>query len=349
MTERINLAVIGAGVIGKRHVHEIAHNEACRLAAIADPTPEAAAYADALNVPYYRDYREALARGDVDAAIVCTPNHTHLDVGLACIGHKLPLLMEKPIADDLDSARKLADAASAAGVAMLVGHHRRHNPSVRAVKEAIEGGRIGKLVMANIMCLMVKPDAYFEVPWRRQPGGGPILINLIHEIDLLRHVCGEIASVQAVTSNATRGHEVEDSAACTLTLASGALANISLSDTTSTPWSWDTTAGEDRALFDYRPVPTHFFAGTDGALTLPDLALWSYRGKKGRDQPIHDTRLPIVEENVYAAQLRHFLDVVRGDARPVIDGRDAANTLAATLAVVEAARTSRPVTPSVFR
>ncbi|SAK60059.1 inositol 2-dehydrogenase [Caballeronia hypogeia] len=345
MTGRINIAVIGAGVIGKRHVHEIAHNDACRLAAIADPTPEAAAYADTLNVPYYCDYREALARGDVDAAIVCTPNHTHLEVGLACIGHQLPLLMEKPIADDIDSARKLADAATAVGVALLVGHHRRHNPSVRAVKEAIEGGRIGKLVMANIMCLMYKPDAYFEVPWRRQPGGGPVLINLIHEIDLLRHLCGEIVAVQAVASNGTRGHEVEDSAACTLTLANGALANISLSDTTSAPWSWETTAGEDRALFDYRPVPTHFFAGTDGALTLPDLALWSYRAKKGRDQPIQETRLPMVEENVYAAQLRHFLDVVRGDARPVIDGHDAARTLAATLAVVEAARTARPATP----
>ncbi|WP_277184252.1 Gfo/Idh/MocA family protein [Caballeronia sp. BR00000012568055] len=343
MAERINTAVIGAGVIGKRHVDEIAHNDACRLVAIADPSPEAAAYADALNVPYYRD---ALARDDVHAAIVCTPNHTHLEVGLACIARKLPLLMEKPIADDLDSARALADAAAKAGVAMLVGHHRRHNPAVRAVKQAIEGGRIGKLVLANILCLMYKPDAYFEVPWRRQPGGGPVLINLIHEIDLLRHLCGEIVSVQAVTSNANRGHEVEDSAACTLTLANGALANVSLSDTTSTPWNWDTTAGEDRALFDYRPVPTHFFAGTDGALTLPDLALWSYRGKKGRDQPIHDTHLSFVAENVYAAQLRHFLDVVKGDARPVIDGHDAARTLAATLAVVEASRTSRPATPA---
>jgi predicted dehydrogenase len=226
-------------------------------------------------------------------------------------------------------------------VPMLVGHHRRHNPAVRAVKEAIDGGKIGKLVMANIMCLTYKPDAYFDAPWRRQPGGGPILINLIHEIDLLRHLCGEIVSVQAVTSNKTRGHDVEDSAACTLKLANGALANISLSDTTVTPWCWDTAAGEDRALFDYRPVPTHFFAGSDGALTLPDLEWWSYSGRKGRDQPIQDARLAITEENVYAAQLRHFLAVVKGEVKPVIDGHDATRTLAATLAVVESAQTSR--------
>ncbi|MGF6852655.1 putative dehydrogenase [Paraburkholderia sp. CI3] len=92
--------------------------------------------------------------------------------------------------------------------------------------------------------------------------------HLAHEIDLLRHLCGGIETVQVVTSSGTRRFAVEDSAACSLRLSSRALANISLSDTTATPWNWDTAGGEDRKLFDYRPVPTHFFAGTDGALFL---------------------------------------------------------------------------------
>jgi predicted dehydrogenase len=339
--EKIGIAVIGAGVIGRRHVQEIARNESCRLVAIADPSPGSASYAASLSVPLYADYRELLKHERIDAAIVCTPNHTHLEVGLAFIERKIPVLMEKPIADDLESANALADASKEAGVAMLVGHHRRHNPAVRAAKEAVASGKIGTLVMANIMCLLYKPDDYFNVPWRRQPGGGPILINLIHEIDLLRFICGEIVSVQAVSSNKVRGFDVEDSAACTLRLANGALANISLSDTTATPWGWDTAAGEDRELFAYRPVPTHFFAGTNGAVTMPDLTMWSYQGAKGRDQPIHDARLAVPEENTYANQLEHFVDVVRGSVRPVIDGHDAARTLAATLAVEESARLGR--------
>ncbi|AET92654.1 oxidoreductase domain protein [Burkholderia sp. YI23] len=338
--EPLNIAVIGAGVIGKRHVQEIRNNDACRLVALADPSSDASGYAASLSVPLYSDYRALLDKEHVDAAIVCTPNHTHLEVGLACIERRVPVLMEKPVADDLASAHALAEASEQAGVAVLVGHHRRHNPAVRKAKETIASGRIGRLVVANIMCLLYKPDAYFDVPWRKQAGGGPILINLIHEIDLLRHLSGEIVSVQALSSNTVRAHDVEDSAACTLRLANGALANISLSDTTATPWSWDTAAGEDRQLFDYRPVPTHFFAGTDGALTLPDLTMWSYEDEKGRHRPIHDTRIDLAEENTYANQLRHFVDVARGATTPIVDARDAARTLEATLAVVELARTS---------
>ena len=80
--------------------------------------------------------------------------------------------------------------------------------------------------------------------WRRSRGGGPILINLIHEIDLIRFVCGEIASVQAFTSNAVRGFEVEDTAAVLLRLTNGALATDSLSDTAVAPWTWDLASGE---------------------------------------------------------------------------------------------------------
>jgi predicted dehydrogenase len=90
-------------------------------------------------------------------------------------------------------------------------------------------------------------------------------------------------------------------------------------------------------------VPTHFFAGTDGALSLPDRTLWSYDGEKGRHRPINDERIPMKEENVYANQLRHFIDVVSGVAEPLIDAHDAAQTLATTLAVVEAARTGRKI------
>jgi len=335
----INIAVIGVGVIGKRHLQEIANSDQCRLVAIADSSPEAEHQAGTLGVALYKDYRKLLDTEGVDAVIVCTPNSTHVEVGVACMDRGIPVLIEKPIADDLASALALAEASRIARVPVLVGHHRRHNPMVRAAKKAIGEGRIGKLVVANIMCLAYKPDAYFAVPWRRRIGGGPILINMIHEIDLIRHLCGDVSSVQAVSSSRIRAHEVEDSAACTLELDNGTIANISLSDTVATPWSWDTAAGEDLQLFDYRQVPTHFLAGTNGALSLPDGTLWSYDGEKGRHRPIHDERIPMEEENVYANQLRHFVDVVSGAAEPLIDAHDAARTLAATLAVVEAART----------
>lgn len=341
--EKVNIAVIGVGVIGKRHIHEILENSNCRLVAIADPSGEAYEYAGSLAVPLYPNFLELLDKEQVDAVIVCTPNDTHLGVGLACLARKIPVLMEKPIADKLESAYALADAAKDAGVPLLVGHHRRHNSVVRAVKDLISRGQIGDIVIANILCLLYKPNEYFNAEWRRRPGGGPILINLIHEIDLIRYLCGEIKSVRAVSSKKIRHFEVEDSAACTLELLSGALANISLSDTTVSPWSWDTAAGEDRQLFDYRPVPTHFFAGTAGAISIPELTLWSYAGEKGRHRPINEARLPIPYENTYANQLQHFIDVVRGLVKPVIGGHDAARTLQATLAVIASAESGSTV------
>ena len=85
---------------------------------------------------------------------------------------------------------------------------------------------MGRLTCASVLYTFFKPDEYFALEWRRRAGGGPILINLIHEIDLIRYVCGEIAEVEAITSNAVRGFEVEDTAAVILRLANGALVTI---------------------------------------------------------------------------------------------------------------------------
>lgn len=333
----LRIAVIGLGVIGRRHIAEILANAKCTLAAVADPSPDAAARALALGVPCHGDPTAMLDTQKPDAAIICTPNHLHLDIGRECIDRGIPLLMEKPIADTHAAALELATLARVASVPLLVGHHRRHNPLVTRTREAIQDGSIGKLVMGSVMCLMYKPDAYFDVAWRRQRGAGPVLINLIHEVDLIRYICGEVTSVQAISSNALRGYEVEDSVSCSLRLANGALVSIALSDTAASPWSWETSAGEDTSLFPQRLVPTHFFAGTHGSLSMPDLTHWHYKGERGRQAPISDRKLPAASTNTYANQLEHFIRVARREAEPVIGGFDAARTLEVTLAVQEAA------------
>ena len=115
-------------------------------------------------------------------------------------------------------------------------------------------------------------DDYFDVAWRREPGGGPILINLIHDIDNLRFIAGEIAAVQAVTSSARRGFAVEDTAAALLRFRDGALGTVVLSDTVAAPWSWELTAGE-RTSYSYPQTgqDCYLFAGTNGALAVPSL------------------------------------------------------------------------------
>jgi predicted dehydrogenase len=138
-------------------------------------------------------------------------------------------------------------------------------------REIVQDGRIGRLTAVTALWLLHKPTDYFQVAWRRETGGGPILINLIHDLDDLRFICGEIASVQAITSNGARGFAVEDTAAITLAFVNGALGTVTLSDAVAAPWSWEITSGE-APNYPQRPENCYLFAGTEGSLAVREAA-----------------------------------------------------------------------------
>src|SRR5690606_33612082 len=174
---------------------------------------------------------------------------------------------------------RLVEAQAASGVPVLVGHHRRHNPIVQRARALVQEGRLGRLVAVHAQATFLKPDAYFDVAWRREPGGGPVLINLIHDIDLLRFLAGEVEDVISATSSAVRGFAVEDTAAAVLRFAGGALGTVLASDAAVSPWCWDFCAGE-QPQYPRQAVQSHYLSGTEGSLSLPDLALWRYAGER---------------------------------------------------------------------
>lgn len=339
----VRLAVIGAGAIGRRHVALMLEEPLCAVAAIADPAPAAEAFARERGLPYFRDAAGMLDATRPEGAIIATPNALHVPAGLACAQRAIPMLVEKPIADTLEGADTLVRAAARAGVALLVGHHRRHNPIIETARDLVQEGRLGRLAAVAALCAVLKPDGYFaEGPWRREPGGGPVLINLIHDIDSLRFICGEIAEVRALTANAVRGFGVEDAAAVALRFTGGALGTVTLSDAVAAPWSWEITSGEN-PFYPQRPESCYLFAGTEGSLAVPALALWHYPGERGWGAPLACDRIEVAAADPLVRQLRHFCRVVRGEAEPRITGPDATRTLAATLAVHRAAESGRPV------
>ncbi|MEO8345721.1 MAG: Gfo/Idh/MocA family oxidoreductase [Betaproteobacteria bacterium] len=341
--KRLRIGVIGAGAFGQRHIATIRREPLCELAAIADPAKAAAAFALQNGHAYYASYDDMLANARLDAAIIATPNALHAPTGLACAAHGVHMLIEKPIAETVAAAQRLSEAAEHAGVALLVGHHRRYNPIIAKAREIVQGGGIGRLTAVTALWMLQKPAAYFDVAWRVEPeGGGPILINLVHDIDDLRFICGEIASVQAMTANGARGHAVEDTAVITLRFAGGALGTITVSDAVAAPWSWEITSGE-AAMYPQRPENCYLFAGTTGSLAAPKLELWRYAGETGWSAPLSCERLEILPEDPQVVQLRHFCRVIRGEEAPLITGRDATRTLATTLAIREAATTGRRI------
>lgn len=339
---KTKLVVVGVGAIGRMHVERARLHPQCEVVAVSDPTPAGEAFARAEGLRWFADYASMLDEMRPQGAIVATPNATHLPVGLACIARGIAVLMEKPIADTVEQAEALTRAAQTAGVALMVGHHRRHNPILRHGREIIKSGRLGKPVSAMAMATFYKPDAYFDMAWRREKGGGPVLINLIHDIDMMRYLVGEIVQVQAATSNGARGFAVEDTAAVLLTFASGALGTLAVSDCAVSPWNWDLAAGE-AAHYPQQRVNTHFFTGTEGSLTLPLLEVWEYRGNKGWHEPLSVEMTPPHRIDPYHEQLRHFAAVIDGTEAPVCSGHDATRTLAATFAVHRAVEANAPV------
>ncbi|MFC7397780.1 Gfo/Idh/MocA family protein [Chelatococcus sp. GCM10030263] len=349
---RARIGIIGLGVIGKSHLAVLQETENAEVVAVADPTQAARDHAAGRAVKTYDDYRAMIEADRLDGVVVATPNDQHVPVALDCIAHDIAVLVEKPIAESVEAARRLCEAAEAKNVPILVGHHRRHNPAVRAVRKAVADGIIGKPAIATVIYTQLKPESYFNLGWRRdKASGGPILINLIHEIDLIRYVFGEIDSLQALSSSAVRGFPVEDTAAVLLRFRNGALGTISLSDTAASPFSWDLASGEFDQMagttgkLQRQKVSSHVFSGSEGSLTLPDARHFGYRGdtEPGWLSDLNEDRLALASESAYHRQARHFASVSLREEEPVINGRDGLRTLEATLAVRTASESGSTV------
>ena len=338
----VRLLLIGAGVIGRTHIDRIGRDPHLALAGIAEPSAAGKALAEQLGVPWAASHLELLERTQAQGAIVATPNASHVGMAIDCLERGVAALVEKPVADTVAEALALVQAQQRTGVPVLVGHHRRHNPINSRARSIVQDGRLGRVVTANVMCTVLKPDAYFDAAWRRQPGGGPVLINLIHEIDMLRFLCGEITEVQALSSNAVRGFAVEDTAAAVLRFASGALGTVVLSDAAASPWCWDFCAAE-QDQYPRQDVQSHFIAGTHGSLSLPDLAQWNYRGERSWHAEMTLEKTFVHKADAYSRQLQHFAAVIEGREAPLCSAVDGLRTLQATLAVAEAARSGQAV------
>jgi predicted dehydrogenase len=338
----VRIALIGAGLIGREHAALVGEHPGTTLAAIADPTPDAAVLASSLGVPHFDDYERMLDEVDPDGVIVALPNQLHVDAGLACITRRIPVLVEKPIADTVASAMRLVHVAEDAGVPVLVGHHRRHGTDIREAKRAISSGELGQIVAISGVAAVAKHDAYFDVDWRRTSGGGPLLINAIHDIDCFRTLCGEIETVQAIGSSAIRGHEVEDTVAVALRFANGAVGTFLLTDASPSPYFWE-IAAEQSLTFPRQAEDCYVVFGRRASLAVPTLDLWQHEAGGDWRDPLVRRRLPAPVESCYVAQLENLIDVIDGEAEPVVSGREGALTLVATLAVARAVAERRPV------
>ncbi|CAN7522097.1 Gfo/Idh/MocA family oxidoreductase [Bosea sp. LjRoot90] len=339
----IAIGVIGAGLIGRKHLAKIAEHPDFDLVGIADVNAEQVA-AQNPQARVFADYRTMLDEARPSAVIIASPNQLHAENGIECARRGIHILIEKPVTDTLESANTLIGELRKAGIRSLVGHHRRHHRQVATLRSLLGEGRIGNLVGVSAIWAAYKPDPYFKVAsWRTQAGGGPVLINLIHEIDFLRFSVGEIVSVGAVLSNRQRGFAVEDTAGVLIEFENGAIGTFFASDSAVSPWTTEQGVGESPE-FPFSGESSYRFMGSQGALEFPNLVAWTQaNGEPSWNQPIQAQRIHAPTLDPYIAQLDHFRDVVRGTAVSLQPVEDGARTLIATLAVAEAAATGKRI------
>jgi predicted dehydrogenase len=336
MSVPVRLSVMGAGLIGRRHIDHILARPEAILASIIDPMPAARELAQTLNVDWFPSFQAMPPQLRPEGMIIATPNQMHVANGMDCVAAGMAALIEKPLADDVTAAAALVEAAERAGVALLTGHHRRHNPMIQRAKAEIDNGRLGQVVSVHGMFWLIKPDDYFDAAWRREKGAGPVLLNLIHDVDLLRYLCGDIVAVQAAQSNRLRGNAVEDTAAIILHFASGALGTVNVSDTIPSPWSWEFTTGENPA-YSHTLETCYQIGGTKASLAIPQLDLWHHPKEASWWAPIERERLSYQKQDPLGLQIANFCAVIRGTGEGVVSGREGLNTLRVIDAIKRAA------------
>ncbi len=349
LTERVRLGLIGLGLIGTPHAGTLKKLDACDLVAISDIDEKEKEPAERTGARYYRHYEEMIDKEHLQGVVIAVPNHLHVPIGIACARKGLHLFVEKPVAPSVSEADRLIAAAKESKVRLLVGHQRRFNPLVEKAREIVGGGGLGKLVGVAVTWAMLKPSPYFEGPlsWRREKGGGPILINLIHDIDNMRYICGEIHEVYAMASRQVRGFPVEDTASITLRFENGALGTIFLSDCAPSLSAYEATTGETPYIYGTDSENCYRFFGTRASLAFPRMKKLFYSDptKIGWNYPISEEEIKVARgEDPYTREFRHFCGVILGKETPRTPGEDGKRTLEATLAAGQSAETGRPVT-----
>ncbi len=341
--KKINISIVGIGLMGLQHIKAISKSKKAKLHSIVDIKNNAKNLSKKYKIPLYSSVSDLLNTKKLDAVIVATPNQLHEKHTVSFLKNKIPVLLEKPISDNIKSAKKIISSSKKNKTPLLIGYHRRHNSMVKKVKDLINKGKLGNVVSANVLCWLYKHKAYYSEKWRISNGGGPLGINLVHDIDMICYLLGPIKYVQAFTTKKNRKFQVEDTATINLIFNSGALCTLNLSDTIVAPWSYELTAGEN-PVYPITDQSAYMIGGTKGSIQFPNLKFWFYKKERSWWNKIfaHKNKNK-KDDNTLVNQIDHFADVVIKKVKPKVNGNDGLISLKIFAAINKSAKTGKKV------
>ena len=226
MANKIRFAVIGVGGIGRLHVKSMQELDTTQVTALCNRQGgESQQLAQQIGAAWESDYQSVVKRDDVDAVTICTPSGTHMDIALAAIQAGKHVLVEKPIEITLPRIDRILNAATAANVKLGCMFQTRMRRGAQHVRRAVNDGRLGKLLLANAFVQWHRSADYYNTTWRGTldlDGGGALINQAIHSIDLLQWLAGPVDELYARTNTMVHTIEAEDTASAMISFANGA-------------------------------------------------------------------------------------------------------------------------------
>jgi UDP-N-acetyl-2-amino-2-deoxyglucuronate dehydrogenase len=241
----VRFGIIGCGVIGPVHAQSLAHLPQTTLVGVCDSVPARAqrVAAEFGAATWTTDYHQLLARADIDAVCICTPHYLHAEMAQAAAAAGKHIFCEKPMAIAVADLDAMEAAATRAGVQLGICFQHRFDPVALHLKRLIEEGHFGQLLLGGAHCQCLRTPAYYaSEPWRGRwlsEGGGVLINQAIHTLDLLVWLFGEATSISGTYGTLCWQDtiEVEDTASGVIGFASGAQGHLVATSASHLDWN----------------------------------------------------------------------------------------------------------------
>jgi predicted dehydrogenase len=336
----IHVGVLGGGNISATHAQAASEIEGVKIAAVGGPNPDKVArLAERFGAAVYRDADALLRHRPLDLVLIGSPSGLHAEQGIAAARQGLHVLVEKPIDVVTEKAERLVAECERARVKLGVFFQDRFSPDFAALKRAIDEGALGRPILASARVKWWRAEEYYaDSRWRGRlalDGGGAVMNQGIHTIDLLLHLLGDVRRVWARAATALHRIESEDTLVATLEFASGALGTYEATTAAypGYPRQVEITGSEGTVVLAQDRI-----VRADLRRPRPELAGGAAAGNASASSPtISDVR-------GHKAAIEDLLRAIRENGEPRCNGREGLRSLALVEALYRSSQSQTPVT-----
>ena len=349
MAETVRFGIVGSGVIGLVHAEAIASLPDAQLVSVVGTHPERAQkLASQFGATSYTQLQHMLDSERVDVVIICTPSGTHGELACQAMRSGKHVIVEKPMEITREAIDEMLRVQQATGVKLAVVSQHRFDPASRQIHDLVEEMAFGRLVLGNAIVPWWRSQEYYDSgDWRgtwKLDGGGVLMNQAIHSIDLLQWLMGPVKSVFGYTDTLVHRMETEDVAVAVLRFANGALGII---DATTGAYPGVTTRieifGDKGSAVIENDSLSYIHLARDDKKSISAYGVTPQERKK-REETGPTSRNPAtLSANSHALQIADMIRAIREDGTPLVDGYAGRIPVEIILSIYESARTHKEV------